>query len=55
MHSSDSVFSSLYCCDLNCGVELGDGAGHDCKLATVQAGAGTDGFYSKCKYDHEQM
>ena len=56
IHSSDSVFLSLYCCDLNCGAEFGDSAGHDCKSVTVRAGAGTDGFYnSKCKYDHKEM
>jgi hypothetical protein len=54
-HSSDSVFSSLYCCDLSCGVEFGNGAGHNCRSVTVRAGAGTDSFYSKCKCDHEQM
>ena len=34
-HSSDSVISSLYCCNLNCGIKFDKGVGHYCKSANL--------------------
>ncbi len=45
----DTIFASLYCCDMNCGIKFEGGAGHDCELICSFPAILTDNqFRSKC-------